>query len=79
MVFGLEEAVEIFQSVDRRPALETYASSLRDTVSAANTLRDPQRPLVEIQDPVGKPFEEGAAIARHIHGLTVRLARLLSP
>ena len=79
VVFGLEEAVELFQILDRRPALENYASSLRDTVTAANTLRDPQRPLAEIQDPVGKPLDQATAIARHIHSLTVRLASLMSP
>jgi protein-tyrosine-phosphatase len=79
VVFGLEEAVELLQTLDRSPSLANYASSLRHTVAVANRLRDTQHPLAEIQDPVGKPFEEAAAIARHIHGLTVRLARLLSP
>jgi hypothetical protein len=35
--------------------------------------------LVEIEDPVGKPPKEAAAIASRIHSLSIRLARLLSP
>jgi protein-tyrosine-phosphatase len=79
LVFGLEEAAELFQRLDRSPTLKNYASSLQHTVAVANRLRDPQRPLAEIQDPVGKSFEDAAAIARHIYSLTVRLARVLSP
>ncbi len=79
IVFGLEDVVELLERLDRRPALKNYASSLRHTLAVASRLRDPQRPLTEIQDPVGRPFEDAEAIARNIHGLTVRLARLLSP
>jgi protein-tyrosine phosphatase len=78
-VFGLEDIVELLERLDRRPTLKNYASSLRHTVTAASRLQDPQSPTQEIEDPVGKSFDEGVAIARQIHSLTVRLARLLSP
>ena len=79
VTFGLDEAVDLFQKLDRRPARKNYVSSLKHTVAVADRLRDPHVPLVEIQDPVGRPPEEAAAIARHIHGLSVKLARRLSP
>jgi protein-tyrosine phosphatase len=79
VVFGLEDAVELFERLDRSPALKNYAASLRHTVTAAKRLRDPQGSLAEIEDPVGKSPKEAAAIAGQIHSLTVRLARLLSP
>jgi protein-tyrosine-phosphatase len=79
VVFGLEDAVELFERLDRSPARKNYAASLRHTVTAANRLRDPLAPLVEIEDPVGKSPKEAAVIASHIHSLSVRLAHLLSP
>ena len=79
VAFGIEDAVELFERLDRTPTLKKYPASLRHTVTAANRLRDPQGSLVEIEDPVGKPTKEAAAIASRIHSLSIRLARLLSP
>lgn len=79
VIFGLDEAVALLQKLDRRPARRHYLRSLRQTVAAADRLRDPLDPLVEIQDPVGRSPEDAAAIARRIHSLTVELACRLSP
>lgn len=77
-LFGLEEAVELFERLSP-PSPRNFAGSLRHSVTAANLLRDPKLPLAEIQDPVGKSPKEAGAIARRIHSLSLRLARLMSP
>jgi protein-tyrosine-phosphatase len=78
-IFGLEEAVAALQRLDRSPAAKNYAASVRHAITVANRLREPEGDLTEIQDPVGKPPKEAAAIARRIHSLSLRLGRLLSP
>lgn len=79
VIFGLDEAVDLFERLNRRPRIRTYASSLRHTVGVANRLRNPLDPVVEIDDPVGRSSKVAAAIARDVNRLSIKLAGLLSP
>jgi len=78
-VFALDEVVTLLERLDRRPRANDYPTSARVILSVANKLRDPRAAIVEIDDPVGRPAKEAAAIAQRLHLLALRLARALSP
>jgi protein-tyrosine-phosphatase len=78
-VFALEEIVVLIERIGLAPSAGDYAQSVRAIIAAANDLRDPTAEITPIEDPVGLPPREAAAIAGRVHLLTRRLARALTP